>query len=88
MITDVNVLEHDLVPEHHLVPVDDEEKILGNLNVGKDQLPKIRINDPCIKVLEEFYGDDEEIREGRLVRIVRLQTVAGLSVSYRVIVGG
>jgi DNA-directed RNA polymerase subunit H (RpoH/RPB5) len=70
------------------VPLDEEEKILGRLNIGKDQLPKIRINDPCIKVLEEFYGDDEEIKEGRLVRIIRLHTVAGLSVSYRIIVGG
>jgi DNA-directed RNA polymerase subunit H len=88
LISEVNVLEHDLVPEHHLVPLDEEEKILGALNVGKDQLPKIRLNDPCIKVLEEFHGDDEEIREGRLVKIVRLHSVAGLSVSYRVIIGG
>lgn len=77
-----------MVPEHHLVPTDDEKRILGALNIGKDQLPKIRLSDPCIKVLEEYYGDDEEIKEGRLVKIVRLHTVAGLSVSYRIIVGG
>ena len=83
---EINVLEHVLVPEHHLVSVDDEEKILALYDVGKDQLPKIRKSDPCVKVLEEFHNLD--IEEGRLVKIVRLNPVAGVSVSYRVVVRG
>ena len=57
---DANVLEHAMVPEHHLVPQKDEVKLMKSLNVEKDQLPKIRKSDPCVKVLEEFYGPFKE----------------------------
>ena len=83
---EVNVLEHVHVPEHHLIPPEDEEKILEKYNIGKDQLPKIRKGDPCIRVLEEFH--DLDIEEGRLVKIVRINPVSGVSVSYRIVVRG
>ncbi len=83
---DANVLEHDMVPEHHLIPVEEEEKVLKENNVQKDQLPKIRKDDPCVNVLEEYY--DIDISEGRLIKIVRPDTVAGVSVSYRIVVRG
>ena len=85
-MTDINVLEHEDVPEHHLVDVKDEEKILSQYKIGKDQLPKIRKTDPCVKILEEHF--DMEIEEGRLVRIVRPHSVSGVSVAYRVVVRG
>ncbi|MDD4308048.1 MAG: DNA-directed RNA polymerase subunit H [Thermoplasmata archaeon] len=85
-MSDYNVLEHDNVPEHHLVEVDDEQKILNQYSVGKDQLPKIRKSDPCIKLLEEARGVD--IEEGRLIRVVRTHSVSGVSVAYRVVVRG
>jgi len=83
---EVNVLEHMLVPEHHLVPLEEEEKVLEEHNIEKDQLPKIRKGDPCVKVLEEFH--DIDIEEGRLVKIIRLNEIAGVSVSYRIVVRG
>lgn len=85
-MSDINVLEHDDVPEHHLLDVKDEEKILKQYNIGKDQLPKIRKTDPCVKILEEYL--DYEIEEGRLIRIVRPHSVSGVSVAYRVVVRG
>ncbi|MCK5309132.1 MAG: DNA-directed RNA polymerase subunit H [Thermoplasmata archaeon] len=85
-MSEINVLEHDDVPEHHLVEVKDEDKILTQYNVGKDQLPKIRKTDPCVKILEEIK--DFEIEEGRLIRIVRPHSVSGVSVAYRVVVRG
>lgn len=85
-MADYNVLEHDNVPEHHLVEKADEERIMKQYNVGKDQLPKIRKNDPCIKILEEAKGID--IEEGRLIRVVRTHSVSGISVAYRVVVRG
>jgi DNA-directed RNA polymerase subunit H len=83
---DVNVLQHTDVPEHHLVPEKDEKGIMKTLNAGKDQLPKIRKGDPCVKLLEEFHGS--EIEEGRIIRIVRLNEVSGVSVAYRIVVRG
>jgi DNA-directed RNA polymerase subunit H (RpoH/RPB5) len=74
------------VPEHHLVEIADEAKILKQFSVGKDQLPKIRKADPCLKLLEEARGID--IEEGRLIRIVRTHSVSGVSVAYRVVVRG
>lgn len=85
-MSDYNVLEHDNVPEHHLVDIAEEKKILTKYNIGKDQLPKIRKSDPCIKLIEEAKGID--IEEGRLIRIVRTHAVSGVSVAYRVVVRG
>jgi DNA-directed RNA polymerase subunit H len=83
---EINVLEHKMVPEHHLVPPEEEEKVLKGHSVGKDQLPKIHKSDPCVKILEEFHGID--IDEGRLIKIVRLNPVSGVSITYRVVVRG
>lgn len=83
---DFNVLEHDMVPEHHLLSEEEEKQMLSGYGIGKDQLPKIRKSDPCIKILEEIIGDD--IKAGRIIKIVRLNPVAGVSVAYRVVVRG
>jgi DNA-directed RNA polymerase subunit H len=77
-------MEHRLVPEHHLVVEKDEEEILRGLNVSKNQLPKIRRNDPCVQLLEKKHGP---IEEGRVIRIVRISETSGVSVAYRLVVG-
>ena len=81
-----NVLEHEMVPEHHLLSEEMEKKVLDKYGIGKDQLPKIRKTDPCIKVLEEILG--EEISEGRVIKVVRLNPVSGVSNAYRVVIRG
>ena len=52
MAEEFNVLEHELVPEHHLLSEKEAEKVLNELRLTKDQLPKIRIADPCIRALD------------------------------------
>jgi len=79
-----NVMEHRLVPEHHLVSDKEEDKILKGLNIHKDQLPKIRRQDPCVQLLEMKHGP---IEEGRVIKIVRLSETSGVSVAYRLVVG-
>ena len=81
-MTEFNVLMHELVPEHHVVHEKDETDILKKLKVSKDQLPKIRRTDPVIAQLEEILG---EIREGRMIKIIRKSLTAGVSVAYKVI---
>lgn len=79
-----NVLEHQLVPEHHLVPEEDAERVLKALQITRDQLPKIRRSDPVIEVLEKVEGP---IEEGRIIRVVRISPTAGVSEAYRLVVG-
>jgi DNA-directed RNA polymerase subunit H (RpoH/RPB5) len=79
-----NVLSHKLVPEHYVVSEDDEKKILQQLRVSKEQLPKIWKSDPVIKVLEELYG--EKIKEGQIIKIVSESLTSKKFVSYRVVV--
>ena len=81
-----NVLEHEMVPEHHLLSEAEEKEVLEQFGIGKDQLPKIRKGDPCILILEEIL--DKDIKEGSLVKIVRLNPVAGVSEAYRIVVRG
>jgi DNA-directed RNA polymerase subunit H len=75
---------HEMVPEHWLVPVKDEEKLLKTLGVSKAQLPKIRKSDPVIKALEKVEG---QIEQGRIVEIVRKSRTRGIAKIYRTVIG-
>lgn len=79
-----NVLEHKLVPEHHLLSSEEAGQVLARLRITRDQLPKIRKTDPVIRVLERVHG---EIAEGSIVRVLRLTQTAGVSEAYRLVVG-
>ena len=78
-----NVLEHNLVPEHHLLSDEEAQEVLAKVNIRKDQLPKIRRSDPCIRALETVHGD---IKTGRIVKIVRRSQTADVAVAYRLVV--
>ncbi|AAT42845.1 DNA-directed RNA polymerase subunit H [Picrophilus oshimae] len=81
-----NVLEHEIVPEHHLVPVEDEDKILSELKTTKEALPKISLTDPAIRALEEALNT--KIGENRIIKIIRKSPTAGYYEYYRVTVKG
>jgi len=80
-----NVLKHDLVPEHHLLSEEEAKKILTEMGMTYDQLPKIRNNDAGIKVLESIHGP---IAEGRVVKIVRKSETTQEFVAYRLVTKG
>ncbi len=77
-----NVMEHQLVPEHRLLSEKETEAIVSKLQVSKEQLPKIRITDPCIKILSQTH----DVKEGMVVEITRASETAGESKAYRLIV--
>ncbi len=77
-----NVLQHELVPEHHLISKDEEDKVLKELEIRRDLLPKISRSDPAIKALEEILGP---LESGRIIKIIRKSPTTGYSVYYRVI---
>ena len=78
-----NVLEHNLVPEHYLLSPEDAEKVLAELNITKDQLPKIRRGDACVKLLENIYGPSPE---GSIIKIIRKSATAEAFVTYRLVI--
>jgi DNA-directed RNA polymerase subunit H len=85
MAEEFNVLEHELVPEHYLLKSEEAEKILSELKLTKDQLPKIRLSDPCVVVLDKISG---AVSEGQIVKVVRRSQTNGVSVCYRLVVRG
>ena len=85
MAEEFNVLEHELVPEHHLMTEKEGSKLLKDLDLTKDQLPKIRLSDPCIRALDAICGP---VEEGMIVKIVRRSETSGMSVCYRLVVRG
>ncbi len=79
-----NVLQHKLVPEHRLLDAGEAERVLKSLRITKDQLPKIKMTDPVIQVLERIHG---AIEEGRIIKVTRISETAGVSEAYRLVVG-
>ncbi|UCG70768.1 MAG: DNA-directed RNA polymerase subunit H [Thermoplasmata archaeon] len=82
-MVDVNVMLHELVPEHTLLSEKEADVVLKELRINADQLPKIRKDDPVLKILEMVEGP---IEEGRIVKITRNSESAGISVVYRMVV--
>lgn len=84
-----NVLQHMLVPEHRVLTEKEAAEVLKSLGVTKDQLPKIRKDDPAIKVLdaERRSRGEAPIPEGSLVKIIRQSDTAGISEAYRLVIG-
>jgi DNA-directed RNA polymerase subunit H len=81
--SDLNVLEHDLVPEHYLLNEEEANEVLKGKRITRDQLPKIKKSDACIKLLEKIYGP---ISEGHIIKIVRRSSTAEAFVVYRLVV--
>ena len=83
--SDLHVLEHELVPEHSLLSEQEAEKVLAKLKITKDQLPKIRKEDPCIKLLQEV--EKRAIEPGRIIQIRRKSDTAEEFIVYRLVIG-
>jgi DNA-directed RNA polymerase subunit H (RpoH/RPB5) len=99
-----NVLNHELVPHHELVPIDDEVSVLapwslempapgGGTRLAKELLPKITISDAAIQAIKEIEeSENEELPAGwltnRVVRVIRYSESAGVTTAYRVVVEG
>ncbi len=74
----IDLLQHNLVPKHEILSEEDKEKLLDELKIDIDQLPKVRRTDPIIKLLNGKAGD--------VVRIQRRSPTAGTSTYYRLVV--
>ena len=79
-----NVMSHQLVPTHVLLSDKEELEVLSKYKTTRDALPKIKRTDPCVQSLEAKAG--EEIRRGRIIKIIRKSETAGIYITYRIVV--
>ena len=67
-----------LVPKHEVLSEEEAKELLKILGVSKEQLPKIKADDPIAKEIGAKPGD--------IVRITRKSLTAGECVFYRLVV--
>ena len=72
-----DILQHNLVPEHVILDDEEIDKVLKELNINEDQLPKILTTDPVVKAIGA--------KEGDVLKITRDSETAGVFVSYRIV---
>ncbi|MFA4820428.1 MAG: DNA-directed RNA polymerase subunit H [Candidatus Aenigmatarchaeota archaeon] len=76
--TDIDIFQSNLVPKHEILNGEEKSELLKQLNVSLKQLPRIKEDDPVMKMLQGKHGD--------VVRITRKSLVAGEYIHYRVVV--
>lgn len=76
----VNILEHELVPQHILLSGEEAARILKRMGISKRQLPWMLASDPVAKAIGAKPGD--------VVMIIRKSATAGVSVFFRYVIRG
>lgn len=71
----VNVTEHELVPKHIMLSIEEKRELLRRYRLKESQLPRIQQHDPVARYLG--------LRRGQVVKIIRLSSTAGRYASYR-----
>ena len=83
---------HQLVPVHEVLSPQESARMLEDLGIPVDHLPKIMADDPGLRTDPGYAKARDEAGPqgliGRLVRIHRPSPTAGVSVAYRVIIAG
>ena len=73
-----SLLDHNSVPKHEIIQEDEIKLVLGNYQIEKGQLPKLKGSDPITKELGAEVGD--------IVKITRISQTAGESLYYRLVI--
>jgi DNA-directed RNA polymerase subunit H len=76
----LSILEHELVPKHEILSIEEVVKLLKELGIRPEQLPWIRASDPVARELGAKPGD--------IIRIIRKSQTAGESIAYRFVISG
>jgi DNA-directed RNA polymerase subunit H len=72
-----DILKHKLVPDHTILSKTEMHKVLKQLNIHQEQLPKIKSDDPVVKDIDAKPGD--------ILKITRKSHTAGKFVTYRLV---
>ena len=72
-----DILKHKLVPDHTILSKSEIKKVMKELDIHPEQLPKIKQDDPVCKSIEAKTGD--------ILKITRKSHTAGKFVTYRLV---
>ncbi len=72
-----DILKHKLVPDHTILSKTEVNKILKQLNIRVEQLPKIKSDDPVVKEIDAKPDD--------ILKITRKSHTAGKFITYRLV---
>jgi DNA-directed RNA polymerase subunit H len=77
-LTKFSLLDHELVPKHEIMSEGELKSVLSKYFIDKEQLPKIKVQDPVIKEIGATIGD--------VVKITRMSHTAGEADYYRLVI--
>ncbi|MCL2460903.1 MAG: DNA-directed RNA polymerase subunit H [Euryarchaeota archaeon] len=78
MSSEVNVLKHEMVPEHSIMSGEDVELLFSTYRISTEDLPRIYHDDPAMLAIGAKIND--------VIKIVRKSLTAGRAESYRLVV--
>lgn len=70
-------MKHQLVPEHVVLNDSEAKRVLKELDVHPEQLPKIKTTDPVVKAIGAKRRD--------IVKIIRRSATAEEFITYRLV---
>ena len=72
-----DILKHKLAPDHSILSKTEANKVVKQLKIHQEQLPKIKADDPVVKEISAKSGD--------ILKITRKSHTAGKFVTYRLV---
>lgn len=72
-----DILKHKLVPDHSILSKTEANKVVKQLKIHQEQLPKIKVDDPVVKEIGAKSGD--------ILKITRKSHTAGKFITYRLV---
>ncbi len=76
----IDILSHQLVPDHKILSKDEERELLRRLGIEKTQLPWLKASDPAARAIGA--------KPGNIVKVERKSLTAGEAVMFRCVVPG
>ena len=55
--SDIDIFQSNLVPKHEILGGEEKSELLKKLNVSLKQLPRIKEDDPVVKMIQGKHGD-------------------------------